>query len=172
MVKKDFDNLLKVMRQVSTTNNAVVVSVELDFELPRGFIAKIHEVNFYPADLGALLVFGAADNDIYNMALIRDPDDITTTSIPSNNVEHDVVCELLLTQISILTTSGAGAFIGGPFAKYNFEQMGIDVITARNMRFNLVKVNSSNIEPSFVCVIFYTLEEVTDADILNLLDIL
>ena len=41
MGKKDFDNLLKSIQGSFTYLGATIASLEVDFELPRGFIAKI-----------------------------------------------------------------------------------------------------------------------------------
>lgn len=175
MGKKDFDNLFKVIQAGITLNVVSIISIELDLELPRGFIAKIYKVIFEWRSWGTDLVgLGAIEADLQmNCSLIRDPDDITTTQMPQNAVQHDVIAETSEGVFQNPTGSLAG-FTSLLRKTIDFPEH-IDVITARNMRFNATGggADSANITESAARVeVYYTLEKVTDADILELLDIL
>ena len=172
-----FDNLLKVLRARSVYTGTTLVSLEVDFELPRGFIAKIAfivmSITNYEEDIEA----DSVDRSVRaKMALMRDPDDITTVEIPVNNVSHDVIMDFTF---GFEQTSGTA---GDPLRYWSetvrvlhFDQEGLDVITARNMRFNIdgFGVGAAILTESLAtCDIYYTLEKITSSEILNLLDIL
>jgi hypothetical protein len=174
MGKKDFDNLRKLMRVDNTLNAGSIVSVEIDFEIPRGYIVKIFSIklsiNNWSEDFETLIT------NQFNMqiqsALLRDPDDSTTVQTPANETEHDVVAEL---KSDLWLDGGTGGQVVSNQQKtYDFPEF-VDVITARNMRFNTIGQGgdvASLTESVARCEIEYTLEKVTDADILELLDIL
>jgi hypothetical protein len=156
---KNFDNILKVIKS-SHTAFAVgsgTVTEELDLELPRGFIAKIHEVKW---------ISNIAPGVIVNVqaALVNDPDDTTTVTIPETQTQHDVICDYY--------EQGTGTVTGYK----NEANQGLrvpealDVITARNLRVNALNSGSGNM--NLVCEVFYTLEAVTSDVLMNLLDIL
>lgn len=177
MGKLDFDNLLKVIKVQNTLNSSTIVSTEVDFELPRGFIAKIWKIimdwNDWHEDVDGQT--STTDMGVH-MLLLRDPDDTTTTEIPSNQVQHDAIAEL---QVSFFSDVDAGSDLIGPVISETARIIEIpehvDLITARNMRFNIVGVGSDVAlltESQAQTHIYYTLEKVTDADILELLDIL
>jgi len=104
--------------------------------------------------------------------LIRDPDDITTQAIPLNSVQHDVVAGF--SPGLVQNPTGPMVFFTEMNKSIRIPEH-IDLITARNMRFN-----SNGLGPDVAiltesksqCDVYYTLEKVTDADILELLDIL
>lgn len=166
MGRKDFDNLIKLLRIVLAPTDTTVTSVEVDFELPRGFIAKISKIIFttFP-----FTVTGADQTQSFQAALLRDPDDAATVVVPTNQVQHDVVAHSRGAFVQDFTTSGAGAWISEK-KQINFRE-DEDVVTARNMRFN-VQQGATDPDLNFDCDIYYTLEKVTDVDILALLDIL
>ena len=109
-----------------------------------------------------------------SFALVKDPDDITTTSVPSNETQHDVVLDH---ETGILITAGTAGDTGFYVSDVRRErQYGEgDVVTARNMRLN-AQGGGTDVadltESIAVCHIEYTLEKVKDEDILNILDIL
>lgn len=164
MARKDTDNLLKVISEdhISLLSGSGIVSVELDLELPRGFVAKIRKVIFQVTFVESVTLDQAVA-----MALIRDPDDITTTSIPFNSVQHDVIAELdfwTIIDVAAIAVTSATQKI------YTFSELE-DIITARNMRFNAVASGATQ-TISVKVAVHYTLEKVTDMEILDLLDIL
>ena len=176
MGKQDFDNLYKVLNVGSIFTGATLVSLEVDFELPRGFIAKIWRVELniiaWADDFKAI---SADKNATWQLALIRDPDDITTVVNQSNSVQHDVV---IAREVGILIVAGTAGDPGSLIGRLRNEldiPPHVDLVTARNMRFNCVASDddAADITESVAeCNIFYTLEKITDADILEILDIL
>ena len=170
MARKDFDDLLLLIRSNLTDDaSSSVISAEVDLNLPRGFIAKIKKIRFEFNDLiGELNDVSAT---IFTaMALIRDPDDITSTGAPSNTDEHDVIADFNSSHLA--HTTGSNVKPGELSFDIDFSEADEDVITARNMRFNMAGSALSLFTPSANCKIWYTLESVTDDIILNLLDIL
>lgn len=166
MSKFNFDDLVKVHKVTHTPTASGIATVEMDLELPRGYIAKIHRVEIKLQLLSGLTA-GVSEQE-FEAALIRDPDDITTVQIPENTVQHDVVCDHKFTGQHEATddTNGYSEDI------YIYEVIEKkDVITARNMRFN---INQGSTDPDWgcSCTMFYTLEKVTAEVMLALLDIL
>lgn len=171
------DNLLKVFRGRTTITGNTLVSTELDFDIPRGFVIRIHEVileiksiieDFEGISVDKLATIRAA--------LIRDPDDVTSILIPDETVDHDVLVDL---EGEVLIVAGVAGDTVGLFRNMrisiNFSAEGVDVITARNLRMNVQAVGTDAAdvtEASINATIHYTLEKITDADILALLDIL
>jgi len=177
MASKMFDNIIKKLRGGNTYTSNTVISLELDFELPRGYIAKLRHVkqrvDSIEKDLAAI------DSDAewaYQMALLRDPDDITTTFTPTNNVEHDVVVEHRVgVHINPVATVGSVTLIGKIQDDRQLDREGADIFTARNMRWNVVAAGGQQAnatEATGNVYIDYTLEVIRDDDIINLLDIL
>jgi len=177
MAKIDFDNLLKVFKGNISLNAGSIASVELDFEIPRGFIIKIKKI---------ILQFMNWSEDYEGLAqgettfaaqgaLIRDPDDTTTIQIPAGRVQHDVLAEAqLVGYLHSVTNENLGPTVTGVTKIYDFNHED-DIVSARNLRLNVVgQGNDSAVltETVFQSEVHYTLEKVTDIDILNLLDIL
>lgn len=154
---KMFDNIMHVIKSSHTSivSGSGTVSDELDLELPRGYVAKIKEIVFEAVNGEAL---------VHNIqgAVVNDPDDNVTITIPENRVDHDVIADVGYQQ-------GAGSTIGSWWRQYYFDQE-LDVIAARNIRVNLA--NSGAGAFNMMTKIYYTLEEVTSDLLLNLLDIL
>lgn len=167
MGKKDFDDILLWFREqiIDLDSTSGTLSGQLDLDLPRGFIAKIKKVIFFclPDEVIAAASFQTGVLG----ALLRDPDDITTVVVPEGTQEHDVIAFI---ELVISHETGGGGQVQGIKQEFNFND-DTDVITARNLRFN---VAASGTQPDLTmeCIVGYTLEEVKDADILNLLDIL
>lgn len=177
MGRQDFDNLLKVIQAGLVLNAATLVSIELDFELARGFIAKIWRIEMawinWNEDVEGIvgdLTMGCVG------ALIRDPDDITSQAFPNNEVQHDVVAAFSAELQSDADGSADLTAIEVEGARKVVEiPEHIDLITARNMRWNVNGTgpdNASLTESAGRVAVYYTLEKVTNADILELLDIL
>ena len=171
MAIKDFDDLLLMIRaNITDDASSAVISAEVDLNLPRGFIAKIKKIKFEFNDLLVEL------NDIISasvniaMAIIRDPDDTISTGAPTNTDEHDVIFDWNTSHLAHTTV--ASLIQGQESAEIDFSEEDEDVITARNMRFNMSGFATANFTPTSNCKIWYTLEKVTDDLILNLLDIL
>lgn len=176
MGKADFDNLFHLLNVGSIFTGTTVVSLEVDFELPRGFIAKIFAIRLAISNWGDdFRTISADKNAVWNLALIRDPDDVTTTAGRSNIVNTDVVFTHIVDILTVAGTAGDGGTVVSETIAWLLVPEHIDLITARNMRFNIVggDDDAADLTESVGgCDIYYTLEKVTDANILELLDIL
>lgn len=154
---KMFDNIMKVIR-VEHAEAADTKSVEIDLELPRGYIAKIKKVIFNWTGIGAL---SACEG-----ALVNDPDDQITVQIPDNEVQHDVIADFDFIVNVIVGTEH--------FVEHRIEilfDQELDVVTARNLRFN--RTQTVGVGGGITqCEVYYTLEQISDSLILELLDIL
>lgn len=174
---KMFDNIMKTLRGNSTFTTSTLVSLEIDFELPRGFLAKIHNVKQHFKNVQADMLGIDIDSEWgMRSALMRDPDDITTIVEPNNSVEHDVItsheCGMHFNPVA---TVGSAVIVGKLMKQDNFAAEGLDVFTARNMRWNINGIGAqvaSLTEALGEVLIRYTLEKITNSDIINLLDIL
>ena len=166
MGSKLFDNILQIVHVRNTINGTTVVSSEIDFELPRGFVAKIRKIKMEIDDVAEK--FASGDTAEFTAALLLDPDDALTTQFPVNEVEHDVLAEY---NASILSVAGTAIQISNHTEWINFEDTE-DVITARNMRWNSI-ASGAGLDDAFQeCTIYYTLEQIKDLQIMELLDIL
>lgn len=162
-----FDNIMQVIAQEGTIAGTTVASAEIDLELPRGYVAKIHKVIVQMNGWDAVL--GAAENDRFDWALLLDPDDTETITMPTNSVEHDV---LVSGQFGNLTITNLG-MVPETEMQYDFSQLeGLDILTARNMRWNIVAGGTDLNGAKLKVLIYYTLEVVKDSEIMELLDIL
>lgn len=176
MPNKLFDDLLKVIEGALVYTGATAISLEIDFELPRGYVAKIRKiilrVDRIMGDIESVVV----DKLIrYLIALLLDPDDTTTTTLTSNTVEHDVIADHEVEVLISAGTAEAIIWITPYSIILDFDKMGVDVITARNMRLNIDAegTNAADATGAFgVAQIYYTLEKIKDEDILEILNIL
>jgi len=177
MANKDFDNLLKIFKGNISLNAGSTVSTELDFDIPRGFIIKIKKI---------ILQFMNWSEDYEGLAqgettfaaqaaLIRDPDDTTTIQIPPGSVQHDVLAESqMVGYIHSVTNENLGPTVTGIINIFDFNHED-DMISARNLRLNAIGQGNDLAvltETVIQAVVYYTLEQVKDVDLLNLLDIL
>lgn len=177
MANKLFDNLLKVIESTIVLTAGTTVSLEIDFELPRGFVAKIKHVMLRVERIEEDFEGISADKVArISQALVRDPDDATSSSVPTNEVQHDVVMDHETGILIVAGTAGdVGFYVSDVRRENDFGQDGSDMITARNMRHNAVGSGTDVAdltESLAVCHIDYTLEEVKMDDILAILDIL
>lgn len=171
-LQKHFDQLMKVYKAQLTLNSTATISVEVDLELPRGYVAKIKIVEFQIRLVGVLQTSANIFTEFWTVALVKDPDDDTTVAIPIAEVQHDVIADFIANYAGILdTTNHNGAFIADPFRKIiYFNENEFDIITARNMRFN--GTESADLDAVVFCTIYYTLEAIKKQETLELLDIL
>ena len=172
-----FDNILKTLRLALTYNAGTIVSGELDFDIPRGFLVKIHDVSLENRHMTEDFEGISVDKLARATAtLIKDPDDTASFAFPNNTVDHDVLMTLVTEIIIIAGTAGdTGFHIGRTVNNKNFNAEGLDVFTARNMRLNIVAQGTDLADiTETLCevLIDYTLEKISNEDIINLLDIL
>lgn len=178
MGKLNFDNIMKTLMVQAVFTGVTLVSVEADFDIPRGFIVKVHnlisKIVSLPEDFEGISADKIAQ---LKVALIKDPDDITTVDYTSNQVDHDVLlvhtCDILIVA-NAADTSLSAVFLNTR-REENFAAEGLDVFTARNMRLNVdaFGTDAADITESVAqMIIRYTLEKITDDLIIDLLDIL
>jgi len=175
MAKKDFDDLNKVIRVDLDSLDSTSDSIEIDLELPRGFVARLNHTRMGVSVNTNNLISG--DDLNVQMALIRDPDDGVTVSIPLNQTQHDVITDMDWRAIAIAPFSGAADVSFHPDTTNpqekdwgdNFQR---DMITARNLRFNAVGISGMTNEVNARARVDYTLEEVDEEQLINVLDIL
>lgn len=176
MAKKLFDNVMKVFKARSVINTSTIVSLEIDLDLPRGYIAKIHDVEIGTERIGE--DFEADNPDklaTIQAALIKDPDDTTSIEIPEERTDHDVLIDYVNEVLIAAGAANSTSNLTNLIKNYNFSAEGLDVFSARNMRLNCVGVGTSVAdltEALVYCTLHYTLELISDDDIINLLDIL
>lgn len=164
-----FDNIMQVIGVKTALAGTATQSTEVDLELPRGYVAKIHKVKFA---IWQILDLGAANEQIeLQLALVNDPDDTTTVMVPTNEVEHDVICDF---QVDIVNSATALQGLITKFhEQYDFSHLeGMDVLAARNLRFNFYGDTASFDGASIGVRVWYTLEKINDSQIMELLDIL
>lgn len=162
-----FDNIMQVIHVSNTINGTTVVSTEIDFELPRGYVAKIRKIKM-EVD-GTCEKWGTGDTAEFNAALLLDPDDAVAVSFPNNEVEHDVLAEHNVGHVSSTTDFFT---IRNGTAEWIYFEDKEDVITARNMRWNSAATTTAFDDALHDVTIYYTLEKIQDAQIMELLDIL
>jgi len=175
MANKLFDNLIKVIEGIVVLSAGSVASLEIDLELPRGFVAKIRHIMMRVERVEEDFEQISTDKVArISMALVRDPDDTTSSSVPSNETQHDVIMDHEVGFLMVAGTAGDFGFYVSDVRRERQYGEG-DVITARNMRLNAVASGTdlADITEALAVVhIDYTLEEVSDNDILSILDIL
>lgn len=177
MAKLLLDNLMKVFALRIQVTGSTLISGELDLDIPRGYVIRIHDATIEVLDLHEDFQAVSADKIAsIDTCLIKDPDDITSISIPTGRVDHDVLMSHRNEVLIVAGTAGDTiADFGRKKTSRNFSSEGLDVITARNLRLNCQGsgTDSADLTESRVeCIIHYTLEKITDADILALLDII
>lgn len=171
-IKKHFDQLFRVIAVQHAALDTDIDTVEVDLELPRGYVAKIKIVIFEIISVGAPSLGTAVVGIDFQAALLRDPDDATTVQIPPNEVQHDVIADFAGSILHILdATNGLGVYFNTDGQKIiHFDENEFDIITARNCRFNATAGAQTAMD--IKCTIYYTLEVITDTEVLELLDIL
>lgn len=178
MGKINFDNIMKVMNVLLTFTGVTLVSVEIDFDIPRGFIVKIHRAILEHKRIGEDIEGLSADT-LYRLqsTLIKDPDDSTSIGFVSNRVDHDILMQND-TDVAIIANAAdtsVAIYVSETKQDFNFSAEGLDVFTARNMRLNIDAIGTdaaSVTEGIATATIHYTLEKITDDLIIDLLDIL
>lgn len=176
MGRKDFDDLLQVLEGAIVMTASTIVSLEMDFEIPRGYIIKIHQAILKVERLAEDFETISADKLArIAICLLLDPDDVSTTTMSSNAVDHDVLMDLDIDAMLVAGTAGdvVSTLQATNEKLIDFGKM--DVVSARNMRLNARAsgTDAGDITETFaVAQVYYTLERVTDIDVLNLLDIL
>lgn len=175
--KLNIDHIMRVLAASLTLTGTTAVSVELDFDIPRGFVVKIHQTEISVKNVVEDFEGISVDKiGRIRAAIVRDPDDAVTVAIPNNSVSHDVLDAHNVDVIITAGTAGDTAFyIGPPIKRNQYGPTGLTVITARNIRLNADAFGTDAAdftESEVEAIVIYELIRVTDTDILNLLDII
>lgn len=178
MAKIHFDNILMRFKLQVLYTGATAVSAEGDLDIPRGFIVKIKKLRMEVVKIEEDIEGISVDKVLqYLGALILDPDDATTLVMPNNTVDHDVLeaIEVGVAIIANAADTSVAITINGNNITSNYESEDLDVFTARNIRLNgdVTGTDAADgTEAILVAYIDYTLEKITDATILELLNLL
>lgn len=161
----DFDKIVRLIRDQDTPVSTTVISTQIDFDLSLGFIIKLKTVHSYPY----LLTLTDTDNILLglDMALLRNPNDTSTTSANLNN-QNDLLVGFTHALLNLFTTSGQQS-VRFPPQQVSFSE-DLDVISARNLRHNAAGFNSNG-SITETLNIYYILEEVKEARLRDLLQI-
>lgn len=160
--KKLFDNLYKVIKCNSdaiAANDTVVTEI-LDLQIPRGYCARIRKIIFSARTLKDQ----TPANFHFTMlsALVLDPDDETHASIPTFEVDHDVLADARFEMWGDITTTGESS-LWTPRWEINFDET-LDIVTVRNVRFNTIVngmiVNGDN-KPQTEVEVYFTYEKIS-----------
>jgi len=164
--KEWLDELLHRIR-IESAIAATVTSTEVNLDLPRGYVAHFKHIEWILYDNMGQLMIDATAREL-QAAFVKDPDDEETVEIPHNESHHDVLDEFRISShCNVANTSGV---IHTPLFKQRRFTEEEDAVSARNCRVNCIE--TGGITCKLVCIIDYTIEKVSDNDILNLLDIL
>lgn len=161
---KLFDNLYKVIKANSgaiSANDTVLTEI-LDLQIPRGYCARIRKViftdNINADQLDQTDLF-------FRGALVLDADDENSYQIPTFEIDHDVLCDYeheYMRFVEDATPNGI-SFVHNQTTVYNFDE-GLDVVTVRNIRHNIIangaKVDGSS-KPQVDVTVYFTYEKIS-----------
>lgn len=174
------DNLLKYITVFVSANGGSTTSTELDLDIPRGYVAKLHRIIITASGLEVDLLDQSAPFEASIVGgLYRDPDDATSVTPPSSQTQHDALA-FLNTGIFLAQSDGSTER-GGHEAVYNTKNDSgwfpdhLDMITARNLRFNIDQFGANRsvlLDGGMRVEVYFTYEKVSASDIAELLDIL
>ncbi len=163
--KKLFDNLFKVLKVNSGEfgMNDLVMTECLDLKIPRGYCARIRKVIFIDYLAGQK----GQPSVEFRGALVLDPDDETSTSIPTFIIDHDVLCDFehyyFRFEIAAPTEVPNGiSEAHNQKTRYVFSE-DIDVVTVRNIRFNSQchGLNVTGLKCQCRCIVYFTYEKIS-----------
>jgi len=159
--KKLFDNLYKVIKLNSgaiSANDTVATEIG-DLQIPRGYCARIRKVKFALRDIGdqSNVEFGFH----VLTACVLDADDENSVSIPTFEIDHDVLIDHRFELWGELNTTGETSQ-WTPSVMYEFTEE-TDVVTVRNIRHNTL-INGfdvSGLKPQTEMTVYFTYEKIS-----------
>lgn len=182
-MKKIYDNMFRVIKVNSNQlDPAGAKSTEIaDLQIPRGFVARIRKViftvRFEEGQLPAINGTITERLNKYFMALVNDPDDETSTAIPTHQIDHDVICDAefhvdrVLAQGATPPAFSGGYAIHSPILIHEFTE-DLDIICPRNIRFNAAAtIIGATTKTQAIVEVYFTYEKVGEGAILELLNI-
>ena len=160
---KLFDNLYKVIKANSGSieANDTVLTEILDLQIPRGYCARIRKVIFTDnVNSGQL----DQENFFFRGALVLDADDENSYQIPTFEIDHDVLCdyEHEYNRFEEDTTPNGISFVHNQRTEYDFDE-GLDVVTVRNIRHNLVAngISVAGVKSQTKIIVYFTYEKIS-----------
>jgi hypothetical protein len=157
---KLFDNLFKVIKANSGPLYGTSAFTEiLDLQIPRGYCARIRKViaqyRGHKAENQADVEWGIT------CALVADPDDETSTTIPTFEVDHDVICDFRWDSSLMIATTGM-THINQLRQVIDFDET-LDVVTVRNLRFNTYEdgLADADPKPQVDMEVYFTYEKIS-----------
>lgn len=166
MTKKELsDDLFFVIKGNSgnlSANDGVFTEI-FDFQIPRNYAVRIRKilVDFH-------INANQADQEYFRMlcGLVLDPDDETSTQIPTFTIDHDVCADFQYEFFRIEENTTPNGISGLLSTRQIIEfPEELDVVTVRNARFNSI-VNGMKVDalyPQIRMTVYFTYEKVTSA---------
>lgn len=179
MVKDNiFDNIAKLVHSTIVPTVAGT-SEQIDLDVPRGFVAKIKHIEHWMKVTSLNPQNGVVLYE-FIINLLNDPDDTTSFTLGSElDPDTDVIDTFDGTVFALEVGAGITAdrlnYYGDQLQFYrqlNFETMNLDVFAARPLRHNAIVSSVTGLSLESHYTIRYSLEEITDKQVLELLDIL
>ncbi|GAH54797.1 unnamed protein product [marine sediment metagenome] len=159
--KELFDDLYKVIKLNSGAISANdVVATEIgDLQIPRGYCARIRKVRFALRDLSGQ---DSVDFGWHVLtALVLDADDETHVTIPTFEIDHDILVDHRFEMWGEVITEGMSALLT-PTVVYDFDET-LDCITVRNIRHNTL-INGfdvTGVKPQVEITVWFTYEKIS-----------
>lgn len=164
MAKELYDDIYFVWKGNSgklSANDGIFTEIA-DFQIPRGYAVRIRKVLWETQIHNEQL-----DQEYFRIlsALVLDPDDETSTSIPTFTIDHDVCCDYAFEMNRYredTTPNGISCTISRR-TEIEFPEE-LDVITIRNARINTIAsglLTTGDDEPQVRCTVYFTYEKVS-----------
>lgn len=178
------DNLLKYITVFVSANGGSTTSTELDLDIPRGYVAKLHRIIISSSGIEVDLFDHDGDFEASCVGgLYRDPDDATSVTPPSAQTQHDALAFLSTGIVKVQDDNPLDATAGQGVGVQIYNTLNdsgwfpdhLDMITARNLRFNIDQFGANRsllVDMGMRVEVYFTYEKVSASDIAELLDIL
>ncbi len=144
-----------------SANDGIFTEI-IDFQIPRGYAVRIRKV-IHDTQVNA----GQKDQAYIRLlsALVLDPDDETSTQIPTFTIDHDVAVDFQWEMFRLeedTTPNGISGVLTVPQERDFTEEL--DMITVRNARFNTLVTGSATGTPMQArLTVYFTYEKVSSA---------
>lgn len=161
-----YDDIFFVVKGNSgaiSANDGVFTEI-FDFQCPRGYAVRIRKV------LADFQINSEQLNQEYFRmltALVLDPDDETSTQIPTFTVDHDVACDFQYEFWRIIEDTTPNGISGLLSIRQEIEfPEELDVVSIRNARFNTLVTGMAvggSALPQVRMTVYYTYEKVSSS---------
>ena len=166
MAKELYDDIYFVWKGNSgalSANDGVFTEI-VDFQCPRGYAVRIRKIL-----VDFQISSDQQDQEYFRMlcALVLDPDDETSTQIPTFTIDHDVLADFQYEMYRLEEDTTPNG-ISGVLSTRQFIDLPeeLDAISIRNARFNTIVngmlVNGDN-KPQVRMTVYFTYEKVSSA---------